>query len=51
MQRLTNVNAHFGPTAAAGKLTKDSLSVVDNRTGKNYELIIKDGAINATALS
>jgi len=35
MQRLSKVNAQFGPTAAAGKLTKDSLSVVDNRTGKH----------------
>jgi len=51
MNRLTQANAHFGPAAAANKLTKDSLSVVDNRTGKSYELAIKDGAINATALS
>jgi len=29
------VNAQFGPTAEAAKLTKDSLSIVDNRTGKN----------------
>ena len=36
MNRLSTVNAHFGPTAAAGKLTKDSLSVVDNRTGKSF---------------
>ena len=51
MQRINQINAHFGPTAEAGKLTKDSLSVVDNRTGKKYELEIKDGAINATKLS
>ena len=51
MQRLSQVNAHFGPTAAAGALTKDSLSVKDNRTGKEYTLAIKDGAINATDLS
>merc|ERR1719246_270377 len=36
---------------AAAAQPKDSLSVLDNRTGKSYELLIKDGAINATALS
>merc|ERR1719246_188134 len=36
---------------AAAVQPKDSLSVLDNRTGKSYELLIKDGAINATALS
>merc|ERR1719189_3195964 len=51
MKRLSQVNAHFGPADAANKLTKDSLSVTDNRTGKNYELPIKDGSINATDLS
>ena len=51
MQRLSLVNAQFGPNAAANALTKDSLSVRDNRTGKDYELNIKDGAINATDLS
>lgn len=51
MQRLNKVNSHFGPAAAANKLTKDSLSVTDNRTGKTYELPVKDGAINATDLS
>jgi len=51
MNRLTQVNAQFGPAVAAQKITKDSLSVIDNRTGKSYELAIKDGAINATALS
>jgi len=57
--RLSTINDHFGPQVAAmqladgaaAKVTKDSLSVLDNRTGKNYELLIKDGAINATALS
>ena len=29
---------------------KQSLTVKDNRTGKSYELPIKDGAINATDL-
>jgi hypothetical protein len=51
MNRLTQINAQFGPTAAAsdsGK--KDSLSVTDNRTGKQYELKITDGAINCTDL-
>jgi len=28
-----------------------SLSVIDNRTGKQYELPITDGAINATDLA
>ena len=51
MNRLSQVNFQFAPTEAAGKLTKDSLTVVDNRTGKTYELPIKDGAINATDLS
>ena len=30
---------------------RDTLSIVDNRTGKSYELAITDGAINATDLS
>ena len=51
MDRLQNINQQFGPNTAGAKLTKNSLSVVDNRTGKSYELDIKDGAINATALS
>jgi len=38
----------FGPNATA---LKDSLSVVDNRTGKKYELPITDGAINASDLA
>lgn len=52
--RLGAINAHFGPADAANKQgagSKASLSVVDNRTGKSYELPIKDGAINATDLS
>jgi len=40
----------FAPAAAATSTSKDSLSVVDNRTGEKYELPIKDGAINATDL-
>ena len=28
----------------------DSLTVTDNRTGKKYELQIKDGTVNATDL-
>ena len=28
----------------------DTLTVTDNRTGKQYEIPIKDGVINATAL-
>ncbi len=62
MQRLNNLNSHF---SFAYTEKKDSLSVVDNRTGtfffllesvfkrilgKKYELAIKDGAINATDL-
>lgn len=63
MQRLSIFNSHFEPSAtAAAEARKDSLSVVDNRTGmfllpnlinftgKTYELPIKDGAINATDL-
>ena len=50
MQRLSAVNMQFAESKAASAATKDSLSVVDNRTGKNYELVIKDGAINATDL-
>merc|ERR1740124_1891374 len=57
--RLNAVNDHFGPqvahmqmaAGAAAVQPKDSLSVLDNRTGKSYELLIKDGAINATDLS
>jgi len=55
--RLSTINDHFGPQIAAmqfadgaAPVKKDSLSVHDNRTGKNYELMIKDGAINATEL-
>jgi citrate synthase len=47
MQRLSQLETHFGPVMAA---KKDSLSVKDNRTGKEYELPIKNGAINATDL-
>ena len=43
MQRLAQLDNH-------AKATKDSLTVIDNRTGKSYELPIKDGAINATDL-
>jgi len=46
-------NATPAPQAAQGTpaAKKDTLSVVDNRTGKTYELAIKDGSINATDLS
>lgn len=65
MQRLSIFNNQFEPAmtaAEAAPAKKDSLSVVDNRTGnlhslgfiliigKTYELPIKDGAINATDL-
>jgi citrate synthase len=43
------LNVQFAESAS--KTPKDSLSVVDNRTGKSYELAIKDGAINATDLA
>ena len=49
MNRLETMNTQFAG-AASGSLTKDSLSVVDNRTGKKYELPVKDGAISATDL-
>jgi len=48
MQRLSALDCHFGPNQAA---KKDSLTVTDNRTGKEYELQIKHGAINATDLA
>lgn len=48
MNRLSNLQHHFGPQLAA---QRDTLSVVDNRTGKEYELAITDGAINATDLA
>lgn len=57
MQRLGILNAHFEPAFTE---KKESLSVVDNRTGnhesfqsvgKKYELPIKDNCINATDLS
>lgn len=47
MERLSQLDAHFGPVQTA---KKDSLTVKDNRTGKEYELPIKNGAINATDL-
>ena len=50
MKRLSQLNTQFAGQAGTAA-TKDSLSVVDNRTGKSYELPIKDGAINATDLS
>src|SRR5437867_3477067 len=31
-------------------MPRDSLSVTDNRTGKNYDIPIEDGVIRATAL-
>ena len=31
-------------------MSKDSLTVTDNRTGKSYELAIKDGTIRALDL-
>ena len=49
MDRLNQINAQFGPADAANKLTKNSLSVTDNRTGKFYrpeiepQLILKQG--------
>jgi citrate synthase len=49
MHRLNSLNVQFAESAS--KTPKDSLSVVDNRTGKSYELAIKDGAINATDLA
>jgi len=48
MNRLELLSNQFGPAAAG---TKDTLSVVDNRTGKTYELAITDGSINATDLA
>lgn len=48
MNRLQLIGEQFGPAQAA---QKDTLSVVDNRTGKSYELPITDGAINATDLA
>ena len=48
MNRLERLSDHFGPALAA---QKNTLSVVDNRTGKSYELPITDGAINATDLA
>ena len=35
VERLNSMNAQFGPQRAAQGLTKDSLSVTDNRTGKS----------------
>lgn len=49
MNRLQALGQQFGPAEAA--TTKATLSVRDNRTGKDYELPITDGAINATDLS
>jgi citrate synthase len=48
MNRLSLIENQFGPAATA---QKDTLSVIDNRTGKSYELPITDGAINATDLA
>jgi citrate synthase len=48
MNRLSSLGNQFGPALTA---QKDTLSVVDNRTGKTYELAITDGAINATDLA
>jgi hypothetical protein len=56
MNRLLLLQSHLDPHTTAA--VKDSLSIIDNRTGifinnsvgKSYELPIKDGAINATAL-
>jgi hypothetical protein len=61
MQRLNILANHFeGNETTDQAAKKNSLSVLDNRTGKktlrlistgkSYELPIKDGAINATDL-
>ena len=50
MNRLQALGQQFGPAEAATQ-TKATLSVRDNRTGKDYELPITDGAINATDLA
>ena len=50
MNRLEQLERHFGPAQAAAA-PRDVLSVVDQRTGKSYELPITDGAINATDLA
>jgi hypothetical protein len=34
MERISQMNAQFTANAAAASTTKDSLSIVDNRTGK-----------------
>ena len=49
MNRLENLSNQFGPALAAQG--RNTLSVTDNRTGKQYELPITDGAINATDLA
>jgi citrate synthase len=48
MNRLQLLGNQFGPAMTA---QRDTLSVTDNRTGKQYELAITDGAINATDLA
>jgi len=50
MQRISGLNAQFGSAPADKPLTKDSLSVTDNRTGKKYELKVTDGSIKAADL-
>ena len=48
MNRLNLIGNQFGPAMVA---QRETLSVVDNRTGKKYELAITDNSINATDLS
>ena len=48
MDRFTRITQQVLPVESAGG--KDTLSVKDNRTGKDYELKITDGTIRATDL-
>jgi len=50
MQRLCQVANHLNPNNLANK-KPETLSVLDNRTGKNYELTLKQGSLPGSELA
>ena len=50
MANSVTTDRNAAAASTPSKPTGDTLTVVDNRTGKQYELPIKDGAIRAMDL-
>eukprot|EP01068_Selenidium_serpulae_P012684 Selendium_serpulae@DN5863_c0_g2_i1.p1 len=51
MRRLNTIAGHLAPEQSGDPSNKQSLSVVDNRTGSSYIIPIKHNSIKATDLS